>query len=283
MNYLSMARHKLQRTITSPRKRKKISKIIALTRPKFKLELSEKERVILSELESKGVVKIPNLFSAQQLKDILCHLNKAELTERYMRGKARKFYLDDVPEGVRTAEFCQKHLLSMPDILLAANNELLLNVIGQYLNCKPTLSNVCAWKSFASNERAVASENYHRDSDDMRFLKVFVYLTDVDENAGPHVYIEESHKAESFLKVKRYSDIEVEKAFPDKKRIMLGKSGECFIEDTFGLHRGFPPRKTNRILLQFEYSLLPIGAYQYKNKIKATSELDSYINRLYLK
>lgn len=84
-----MIRHKLQRAITSPRKRKKISKIIAFTRPQSKFELSEKESVILSKLEKKGVVSIPNLFSSKQLNDILCNLNKAELTERYMSFVAR--------------------------------------------------------------------------------------------------------------------------------------------------------------------------------------------------
>jgi hypothetical protein len=34
---------------------------------------------------------------------------------------------------------------------------------------------------------------FHRDSEDWRYLKILVYLSDVDDGAGPHVYLHGSH------------------------------------------------------------------------------------------
>ena len=35
---------------------------------------------------------------------------------------------------------------------------------------------------------------FHYDVDDFKFLKLFFYLNDVDENCGPHVYVKNNGK-----------------------------------------------------------------------------------------
>ena len=69
-----------------------------------------------------------------------------------------------------------------------------------------------AWKG-ASSE---AAQLFHFDMDRIRFLKVFIYLTDVGTENGPHVYVRGSHRSKppAFFRDRRFSDAEVKRAFP---------------------------------------------------------------------
>ena len=40
---------------------------------------------------------------------------------------------------------------------------------------------------------AVSSQRWHRDPEDRKLCKVFIYLNDVDENAGHFTYVKGSH------------------------------------------------------------------------------------------
>ena len=70
-----------------------------------------------------------------------------------------------------------------------------------------------------------------------------------------------------------------------------GVRGTAFLEDTFGLHRGLPPRSRNRLVLQVVYSLgtlpygprLPYDADQLGRDALAHSMRDPYVNRVYLR
>jgi hypothetical protein len=62
-----------------------------------------------------------------------------------------------------------------------------------------------------------------------------------------------------------------------------GRSGDAFLEDTFGLHKGQPPLTQRRLLFQVEYSVNPIPVYDYRPlTLKTEQRFDPYINRLYL-
>jgi hypothetical protein len=138
----------------------------------------------------------------------------------------------------------------------------ILEIAKRYLGNNPILRNEYMWWSFPakgdSNE-AYDSPRYwfHYDIDDFKFLKLFIYLNDVDEETGPHIVVKNTHKQKP-LKYKLNRRIESSKldGFFDNKEIvtLTGKKGTCFFEDTFTYHNGTPPQKP-RIVLQLEYSL----------------------------
>lgn len=119
------------------------------------------------------------------------------------------------------------------------------------------------WWSFAREDFDRAAQHYfaqmfHYDLDDYRFLKVFFYLSDVDEAAGPHVYVRGSNRGrplEQRFPLRRYSDEEVEEWY-GAERIdeILAPAGAGFVVDTFGIHKGAAPTKRDRLLLQFEFA-----------------------------
>lgn len=101
------------------------------------------------------------------------------------------------------------------------------------------------------------AQYFHYDCDYVKFLKVFIYLNDVDSNNGPHVYIKNSHKHKKLKHIlaERISDKEIEESYKSENiTTVQGQKGSLFFEDTFGLHKGIFPYKT-RILLVLEYGI----------------------------
>jgi len=165
-------------------------------------------------------------------------------------------------------------------------------VVERLLGCKPTVGYLTAWWSFKGHAAGEQAELFHRDVDDWRFFKLFVYLTDVDAEAGPHAFVPGSHSVPRLLRVGRYSDDQVAAAFgADAVHYFTGARGTAFLEDTFGLHRGLPPRSRNRLVLQVVYSLsaLPYGpsapsaARALAPDAQASAAREPYINRIYLR
>ena len=70
---------------------------------------------------------------------------------------------------------------------LLANSAPLVRLAAQYISCKPTISAIALRWSYPQAGGGSGLQGFHRDCDDWRFIKVFVYLTDVDHTAGPHV------------------------------------------------------------------------------------------------
>jgi hypothetical protein len=80
------------------------------------------------------------------------------------------------------------------------------------------------------------------------------------------------------------TDDEVHLCFRQQDCLTIsGKAGDAFLEDTFGLHKGRPPLKARRLVLQVQYSINPIAVYDYESATTNSSGIDSYVNRLYLK
>jgi hypothetical protein len=123
---------------------------------------------------------------------------------------------------------------------------------------------------------------FHRDPDDWRFFKLFVYLTDVDDHSGPHEFIAGSHRSSGRIFSKPYTEEEVERVYGQKRIIkIVGPKGTTFVADTWGVHRGQVPTTQPRLLLQVQYSILPILKYNYRPVPIPNAELfDRYTNRL---
>lgn len=93
------------------------------------------------------------------------------------------------------------------------------------------------------------SQNWHRDPEDRKLCKVFLYLNDVDENSGPFIYVKETHHHGKFGKIfpqkppKGYSPIKsgvrLENFIPEENIVTVaGRAGTVVFCDTAGFHRG---------------------------------------------
>ena len=85
-------------------------------------------------------------------------------------------------------------------------------------------------------------------------MKFYVYLTDIDTDSGPHIFVEKSHK---FKKKKHklcrvFNDNDIYQNY-EKIKEFHGKSGSAFFVDSYGLHKGKSPKKKSRILLNIHF------------------------------
>ena len=86
---------------------------------------------------------------------------------------------------------------------------------------------------------------------------MFVYITDVDENGGPHAIISKTHLAKDMYEKKnrRLTDEMADNKYEkDRFFVMKGERGTCFFEDTFSYHKGTIPCYP-RLILQLEFSI----------------------------
>lgn len=274
----------LNRKVLSITAREKISDFIKVFLPKADFKESQDVNHFASKIENEGIVFLPNLLTSLQIKEIKEFLSDKRMYLNYDRNKTT-YSSEEIPKNAHVSSYLERDLLQCPHLLEVANNPLVLNVISKVMRCKPTLSNIKVWKSYPGFDTAKDSENFHRDVDSFQFLKLFIYLTDVDEGAGPHVYVKNSHKSEHFLRISRFTDEEIYKQYGDNVLKITGAEGSSIIENTFGIHKGQVAEKKGRLMFQAQYSLLPVGVYKYA-PVKRTLQVpssDKYINRLFIK
>ncbi|MCZ4094018.1 hypothetical protein [Sinorhizobium psoraleae] len=142
---------------------------------------------------------------------------------------------------------------------------LLLEVAKHYLGGEAQLITTRVWWSFPTKSASdadisLASFKYHFDLDDWRMLKFFFYLSDVDENAGPHIYVLGSHrrrrlKHQLTLLVGHPAN-EVLEFYGEQNAITLtGQAGLGFVEDPFGFHMGTVAKQTPRLMMEVGFGV----------------------------
>jgi hypothetical protein len=167
-----------------------------------------------------------------------------------------------------------KTILLCPYLLEMLADIETLSLVEDYLGTVPTTIVMAAWWSFAGKKSAQEAQLFHFDGDDYRFCKLFLYLTDVSLDAGPHCYVEGTHRMDEVLQARsrwldndkfdkfyfgqfRKSDEEVRDGFQKDFTYITGPAGSRFIVDTSGLHKGLLPNKHHRLLLQITYGIGP--------------------------
>jgi len=159
----------------------------------------------------------------------------------------------DAPvEGLRTFRYISPHN-QCEAVRKLAFDPLLVDVAARYFGVNPVMYDTEIYWSFPSlqgrqrkNSEPVA-EPFHFESGDFMSIVVFIYLTNVDEQCGPHVMIKGTHKHKT-LRQLLVNHLSFEKAiarYGDRVEAALGPSGTGFIEDLSGYHQrspGFKPR-----------------------------------------
>ena len=277
----------LQRIFRGQPAREWIAKQVAKARPSTaQYQLTDVELEEVKLLANDGFILLPGLISSGQIADIKEYLSDKLCHNRNRPLQKDRFPPDQPPPGTHIGAYSDADTVNCPHILQLANDVRVLRIVGSYFHCRPTISNLSIWWSLKTNGAPEEAENFHRDVDDWRQLKLFIYLTDVGDELGPHVFVRESHRIRQLLDTRRYSDEEIIAGF-GKDRIVTftGPQGTCFLENTFGLHKGTTARGGNRLLLQVLYTLNPLGVSEYNpiERQNATAVVDRYINRLYIR
>jgi ectoine hydroxylase-related dioxygenase (phytanoyl-CoA dioxygenase family) len=142
----------------------------------------------------------------------------------------------------------------------------MLDVVNTYLGLWSKLSYVDQWYTIPTQADAgrVASQRWHRDYNGRYLVKVFVYMTDVDEGSGPFEYVPQSHARGG-----RYAQVFPWEVFgedlypraeelrrrvpPEAARTLTAPAGTVIFCDTTGFHRGGFATRSPRVMGVLNY------------------------------
>jgi hypothetical protein len=188
-------------------------------------------------------------------------------------GPAEGVYDPAAPLGPRY-DLAEQRIFELPELQELAVDQTLMAVAQAYLKCRPVNDLVAMWWSAAYRgaPSSEAAQLFHFDMDRLKFIKFFVYLTDVDESHGPHVYVASSHirKPKSVRRDGRIPDDEIVRQYgQDAILEITGEAGTILAVDTRGFHKGKAVEVGDRLLFQVEYANSFFGAPY--NRIDVTS------------
>jgi hypothetical protein len=237
----------------------------------------------IAELSDNGYYILDNKISEQSYHNIRSYLDTLLCHDVY-RPELGYFKPEAAPAQSHIAHYPIGDLVKNKDIMDIANDPGVLEIVAGFLGAKPTISNIACWWSFKGRSKPEEAQNFHRDNDDIKFCKLFVYLTDVTAESGPHVYVKGTSASGKLRSIRRYTNEEVMQSFGKENVVELCyPQRSVFIVDTYGFHKGLLPFDRDRLLLQIQYSLYPIG-YQDYHPVGVPFEngYDKYVNRLLL-
>lgn len=219
----------------------------------------------LSELRAHGYFVLPDLLPQAECDDLttVAAADRCRLVEPFPGAPATARFDPRAPLAVRY-ELDEAEVISSPAAQRLVADRSLLELARRYLEGMPVQDLVAMWWSVPGRGAAssAAAQQFHFDLDRLEFLKVFVYLTDVELQNGPHVYVRGSHRdLPAGLRVdRRFGDDEVERWFPGRQVSIGGPRGTVFVADTRGMHKGLPVAEGHRLVFQLEYALSLYGA-----------------------
>lgn len=227
----------------------------------------------MDTLLERGWVELPS-FDQERCDAIQADLDGLSVYQGFTKEKSAPLSVEEARGKFNIFNYKDTQVVLKPEPLRFATDPLATAVARTYLKAPPILSTLQCWWSFAGHQ-ATDAQLYHLDLDDYRFIKQFVYLSDVGPNNGPHAFIEQTHKTkyieqcaenspdgmDAFIKwymqSLRKTDEEVEKYLPQKPSFITGKRGTRFLALTRAIHKGLAPEEGERLLLQATYCATP--------------------------
>jgi hypothetical protein len=201
---------------------------------------------LASELDSNGIVLLPNLLSPEQLRDM----------QRVFESRLRRLRWNNI-EGYQKTERL-RHMVE--DVLLLdqgfvdlALHPLVKQILNQYLGMDYELTEAKGWKSLRTKRdfhgwHGDAWYDQTNETKIHREVKLAMYLTDV--RSGAFNFIQGSHRQQHPRPMKNY---EVQDIAANLFVELTGCAGTAFLFDTSGIHRQGVPMLEPRQAIFYNY------------------------------
>jgi hypothetical protein len=135
------------------------------------------------------------------------------------------------------------------------------------------------WKNEAASGEPSGSQLWHRDREDVKILKVFICIENVDDINGPFTYAPGTHmegniKGEPTYRIEnhqthRTTDDMMDKLVPRENWVKAtGKKGSIIFADTNGYHKGGYVQEGRRLLFVAMYVSPASERFYFKHSIE---------------
>ena len=240
---------------------------------------NEEKEHILKEIKENGFYIFKELINDSIVED----LKSFALTTsaRLMPYNVETFekYIPENPKAIKY-QFSEGDLINNHTIQKIVSDKTLLTIAQNFLNAPPILDLVTMWWSTSINQEANSqiAQMYHYDMDRLKFLKFFIYLTDVTPETGPHCYVKGSngHLPREIQTDGRYTDDLIRSIYGEENLLEIcGKKGTLIAVDTSGIHKGKLLENNDRLIFQIEFTNSLFGHNNIK--VKGTNYSDSFL------
>tara|TARA_Y100001973_G_C5196046_1_gene334335 strand:+ start:806 stop:1681 length:876 start_codon:yes stop_codon:yes gene_type:complete len=174
-------------------------------------------------------------------------------------------------------------------------NDFFTNVATEFLEVSnPKMFNVIAYlNSWNHKYGRMHSQNWHRDREDFKLLKFFIYYNDVTEDSGPFEYVPESFCGGKMITNNGKSDYwdyasdDENRANPNPQELELceknrvtftGKTGDIIIVNNSGFHRGGFVKDGNNIRVTSHALFIKPDAVMIKEPLSSFNYESEKIN-----
>jgi len=143
------------------------------------------------------------------------------------------------------------------EIRQIAYDPVILDVAKGYLGGEPVFfGSFLFWTNPNTTTKTTRPERFHYDVADFKSVCAFFYITDaLDEQCGPHVLIEGTHKRTNLsqLMATTLADDVAAERYGSRVRVLTGQRGVGFFEDQVAFHKRLPCR-LRRLALMVSYT-----------------------------
>lgn len=221
-----------------------------------------------------GYVQMAPLLSTAQCLEMRAFLETCTLQDS--KGGGRAVSLSAIPAACNVGDYQLNEVVNCPHVMATANHADIMRLAIDYLGFTPVITGLSLRWTFPSSAAPDIVQSFHRDCE-LGSIKMMVYLTDVDADAGPHTFAAGTHRDRLPVRLRSHSDADVRA----EQVQMLGAAGTSFVIDTRGIHKGGVPLERPRLMLGVQYSLLPCLLFDYQPvPYSGAADLPGYVNRL---
>jgi len=172
------------------------------------------------------------------------------------------------PRGNATVgryDFSENTMLECEQVQDFSSDPVFAEIARRYLGQDVVQDLVALWWTAPAphQDASLNAQMFHQDRDRLSFLKFFLYVTDVREDTGPHIYLTGSHrKLDKRLRHDGRITDEAIRSTGEWSRVerLVAPAGTLMAVDTAGLHKGEVPLVDDRLVLQVEFSTSLFGA-----------------------
>ncbi len=245
---------------------------------------SDKARGLNDALRHQGVTAMQGPLPDDVLGDMLGYFQTTLCHDPY-RPHLGRFKWDEPPsDEVNLGYFTWEEVIRAPHMMALINSPDILQAAELFFGCKPTVDNIGASWSYPGRDTAKGAQRFHRDFDCSRSFKLFIYLTDIDDDAGPHVYVRGSSRKAVLESARAQTDAVIEETFgADAIFPIRAPAGSWFLEDVYGFHKGALPKTKPRLLVGIEYNLYPSPLAPKQPVLDHDARFDPFINRVFMR
>ncbi len=230
--------------------------------------LDDVQRGIVEQLTARGMAVVP--FETLFTDDGLWQQMSAD-ADRFRAGAEVSLAHVGAPWGTKAKRHLWRRYswdteLALEDRWLGLGASCrMLDIVNSYLELCAKLIYVDQWYTPTISREAerTSSQNWHRDFTDRHLVKVFIYLTDVDEGGGPFEYVPESAVRGRYSRLWPWRPLgqmyppaeEFQRQVPSSAvATITGRAGTVIFCDTSGFHRGGFATEHSRMMAVFNYA-----------------------------